>query len=210
MDIAKAREKLLRQNDWQLRWKLTAVESPKTRQKVAWDNWLYTTGYDWRVACCWHVPQSMRNEQSGHSKEWLARQLSAYFNTLDKRIYKKIPVSKRPRLPRFIVLERSAGVGWHAHGLMENPPHLSRDELTALLADTWENRVGRYCDGIFDRHLFWCEQRDRNYAQYSIKSAIELEGYNVDGVNGYIDLKNTYVATRVPQQVAYKPLAAVA
>ena len=210
MDIAKAREELLRQNDWQLRWKLTAVESPKKRQKVAWDNWLYSTGYDWRVACCWHVPQSMRNEQSGHSKEWLERQMSAYLNTLDKQIYAHIPVSKRPRLPRFIVLERSAGVGWHAHGLMENPPHLTRDEFTVLLSQVWEKRVSNYCDDIFDQRLFWCEERDRDYAKYSIKNAIELEGYNVDGVNGYIDLKNTYVATRVPQQVAYTPLAAVA
>ena len=210
MDLTRTREKLLTESDWQLRWKLTTIRSPKTRQKVAWDNWLYTTGYDWRVACCWHVPQSMRNEQSGHSKEWLERQMSAYLNTLDKQIYAHIPVSKRPRLPRFIVLERSAGVGWHAHGLMENPPHLSRHELTALLADTWENRVGRYCDGIFDQRLFWCEERDRDYAKYSIKSAIELEGYNVDGVNGYIDLRNTYVAARVPQQVVTTPLAAVA
>lgn len=210
MDLTRTREKLLTESDWQLRWKLTTIRSPKARQKVAWDNWLYTTGYDWRVACCWHVPQSMRNEQSGHSKEWLERQMSAYLNTLDKQIYAHIPVSKRPRLPRFIVLERSAGVGWHAHGLMENPPHLSRHELTALLADTWENRVGRYCDGIFDQRLFWCEERDRDYAKYSIKSAIELEGYNVDGVNGYIDLRNTYVAARVPQQVVTTPLAAVA
>ena len=210
MDLTRTREKLLTESDWQLRWKLTTIRSPKTRQKVAWDNWLYTTGYDWRVACCWHVPQNMRNEQSGHSKEWLERQMSAYLNTLEKQIYAHIPVSKRPRLPRFIVLERSAGVGWHAHGLMENPPHLSRHELTALLADTWENRVGRYCDGIFDQRLFWCEERDRDYAKYSIKSAIELEGYNVDGVNGYIDLRNTYVAARVPQQVVTTPLAAVA
>lgn len=164
-------------------------DSKKIEHKAAWVDWVegWTTNFDLNV--CWHVPKQMRAAQEGYGHEWLQKQLSAYFKQVELQIFSNIPKRQRPKLERFVVLEYTDGVGWHAHALIATPENVKQAQLQEILRDTWESRVGQYCTDDFKKRLFWIDKAKHGYLSYCLKHAIHLE--DSDNFKGIFDHTNT-------------------
>lgn len=153
--------------------------------------WVEGWNADLNVACCWHASSDVRNEQRGHSDAWLQGQLSIYFKSLLALLYKDIPVRKRPELARLITLEHTDGVGWHAHGLLSKPSHLSFEQFSEVLRATWKNQIGIGEADLLGDRAFWCEELQAGYLRYILKSACDKDGLRYGELKGTVDLKNT-------------------
>lgn len=175
----------------ELNKRLLLISSERHRHQAAITEWIDNMGENWDIACCWHVPEAMRTAQNGYSAEWLSRQMGAYLNSMRKHAYRHLPRSQRPVLPRFITIEWSEGTGWHAHGLLSTPSHLTAEQMMAMTQEIWMRHVGRFASGKFAKRLVWTEEREGRYAAYISKQAMELKDYNSNGSRGFIDLTNT-------------------
>lgn len=190
--VEKQNEELdIRQLDRELNRYLIGIPDMRLRHRHAISHWASNMGHNWDIACSWHAPQRMRIEQRGYSAEWLQRQLGASFNAMRKSVFPHLPRNQRPVIPRFITLEFSEGVGWHAHGLVETPTHLTTNSMIDLMHEAWVGHVGRFATGKFAQRLFWGEKRTGGYVGYTAKNAMELPHFNRDGERGSIDLVNT-------------------
>ena len=164
--------------------------SPKARLRLAYEEWLAEWGDGWDLACCLHVPNAMRAAQAGWGSDWLGRQVGAYFNKLDQKVFNDKYAAKRQRVQRFITYEHTPNVGWHAHLLLRTPRHLAQEAYTQLLRETWKHRVRAFSNDRFDERLFYCEPIRGQYTGYCLKGAIELGGDNLKPYKGMIDLDN--------------------
>ena len=165
-------------------WKRTALQATV--------DWINSWNANWDLACCWHAGAPLRGAQEGWSADWLQRQLSAYFNKVRKEVFKDITKADRPNIARFITLEYTASVGWHAHGIMATPEHMAQDAFRQLLKTLWISHVGEGVSDDFQERLFWCDEIRGAYKHYALKSAIEWHGDNQTIKTAFIDDKNTY------------------
>jgi hypothetical protein len=177
--------------DRELNKHLITISNMRLRHRYAIADWIENMGEKWDIACCWHVPEAMRMPQNEHGAESLSKQLAVYFNKMRKRTFSHLPRSQRPVLPRFITLEWTDGVGWHAHGLISTPSHLTIEQMMEITQDEWMGHVGRFASGRFSKRLVWTEPREGRYASYIAKQSMQLPNYNWDGGKGFIDLNNT-------------------
>lgn len=161
----------------------------RSRQAVV--DWMNSWEADWDLACCWHVSDQLRREQRGYDEVWLQRHLSAYFKKLIIRVFSHMPTKKRPHIARFIALEYSENVGWHAHGVMATPAHMARDEFIAAMRELWLEHAGWNCAENFKQHMCWFEPITGNYQHYTLKQAINLHDDAQQKFRGFIDLENT-------------------
>lgn len=175
----------------ELNKRLMLIPSQRHRHQAAIADWVGNMGEDWDIACCWHVPEAMRAAQNGYSADWLSRQLGVYFNKMREDVFHNLRPKQCPILPRFITIEWSDGVGWHSHGLLSTPSHLTTDEMMIIAQGTWMRHVGKFATGKFAKRLVWTEKREGRYAPYISKQAMELQDYNWNGGKGFIDLNNT-------------------
>ena len=163
----------------------------RLEQKEAVINWVEGWESNFDLDVCFHVPKEMRVIQNGNGHEWLQKQLSAYFNIVEKELFKSIPVRQRQKLSRFIVLEHANSVGWHAHALIATPDNCKQAQVCDVMRDIWERRVGQYCKDEFRQRLFWIRKSEFGYLNYCLKYVIENND-NANAVNkGIIDLENT-------------------
>lgn len=154
-------------------------------------DWINGWDVELDVACCWHAATAVRNQQGGNSDAWLQKELATYFRSILAAVYGDIPERKRPNLPRFITLEHTAGVGWHAHGLIARPSHLSLEQFSAVLRDVWQQQMGDCENDVLGERIFWCEQRDSGYLRYILKSVNDKDGLRYGELRGLIDWRNT-------------------
>lgn len=162
--------------------------SNATEAIVEWVN-SWDTALD--VACCWHAAKHIRNQQRGNSETWFQNQLTTYFKAVLAVVYKNIPDRKRPTIARFITLEHTDGVGWHAHGLLSKPAHMSLEEFSKVLREAWGKQMEHCEHDALGGRIFWCEERSSGYLSYILKSASEKDGLRFGELKGLIDLKNT-------------------
>ena len=162
----------------------------KSKQAVV--DWVNSWDAEWDLACCWHAGENMRDVQAGWGADWLQRHLSAYFNKLHQHVFSRVPHNQRPQLPRFITLEYSHRVGWHAHGIMATPSHMTREQFSAVLRKQWLKHAGWGCAEEFKERMFWAEPIKGAYTHYALKSAINLHDDAQQYFRGFIDLHNTH------------------
>ena len=169
---------------------LHAYRSLSHRQtaKRAALRWINAGASQWDLAVSWHVPQAMRIDQNGWDDHWLSMQLHHYLNKVDRRLFHAACRNRNVRLPRFITLERTDTVGWHAHGLISTPAGMDQSDVAQTLAQQWHHHTRAYPAGKFDGHLFWCEPNEGHQASYILKNAIEPK----DAYSGIIDARNIY------------------
>lgn len=110
-----------------------------------------------------------------------------YFNLLDKRTF-KARQKRGYRIRRFITLEHAASVGWHVHGILATPSHVSRSDLIELTKTTWLYCIDGERVGLPKTRLAWCEPIEDRYAQYSTKQSFGP----LQHAKGTIDILNTY------------------
>ena len=155
-------------------------------------DWINSWEADWDLACCWHAGAPLRKEQQGWSASWLQRQLSTYFNKLREEVFKHMNKTDRPNIARFITLEYTASVGWHAHGIIATPEHMTKDEFSEVMRDLWISYVGAGVSKKFKERLFWCDEIRGAYKHYALKSAIQRHDDNQKNQKAIIDLGNSY------------------
>lgn len=152
---------------------LCVYDSERVRIRNATADWIGGWA-EWDVACCWHASAALRNEQQGYDAGWLERKLNTFFNRLSNLVYADMRTADRKLIARAIVMEHDLNVGWHAHGVVKRPAHISHENFNFGMRLLWEDVMA--CDGDekFAKRLFWCEEMGDGYIAYCLKRAIDL------------------------------------
>ena len=158
--------------------------------KEAQLRWLGEKSKYFNIAACWHVPSAMRTHYRGYDADWLAKELTRYFNKVDRRIHKAAHKNRGNRLQRIITLEHDDKVGWHAHGLLDCAFGMNEDETIAVLDKLWKEHTDRFATNKFEKHLTYFSYDQGNYLQYCLKRLNRQD----DKALGILDTKNTYFA----------------
>jgi len=155
--------------------------------KSASDSWVNTSNVNRDIAACWHLPLSDINGDIEQVEITVGKKMRRYFNLLDRRTF-KARHKRGYRIQRFITLEHAASVGWHVHGILATPSHVTRDCLIELTKNTWLDCIKGERVGLPKTHLAWCEPIRDRYAQYSTKQSFGP----LHHAKGTIDALNTY------------------
>jgi len=84
-------------------------------------------------------------------------------------------------------MERAGGVGWHSHGLLQTPLHMSHEAFIDELKSLWLKHCGMKNDERFKSRLFEAKLIESNFLGYTIKG---IFGLNEDA-DGVLDAHNT-------------------
>jgi len=168
----------------------TDIEIIRARKlKIAYARWLGQETEQWKICVCWHAPDAMRRYYRGYTEDWLAKELTRYFNKVDRRIFKAAHKNRGIRLQRVITLEHDDNVGWHAHGIVECAQNMDEAQTYALLETLWLEHTNRFSTGKFEKHLFWSEPDQGYHLPYIVKR-LHTESKATPGV---LDTRNTYI-----------------
>jgi hypothetical protein len=99
----------------------------------------------------------------------LSKQLTHCFNQLDRQVYKSAHRYHDVRVPRFVALERTDEIGWHAHVLIATPAHLKPSTLSDMVQRLWLRQLREFISPRFADKLYWAEHITGNYLEYSTK-----------------------------------------
>lgn len=152
-------------------------------------HWAQNAGVKWDVCATLHVAEAKRKAQQGWTADWLSAELRHYFNQLDRRIFKSAHRRHGTRVNRFITLENSDGVGWHAHTLLQTPEGMQQAAFIALADQLWQAQQARYAAAHFQSRLSVIEPLHGNFAYYMIKSVHD----GADNSTGVLDLGNIHL-----------------
>jgi hypothetical protein len=155
--------------------------------KAAADEWVKATGIAWDIAACWHLPICDMAGDVEHVEMAVGRKLRRYFNQLDRRIF-KADHKLGFRVKRFITLEHAKSVGWHVHGFLATPEHMSQKQLIEDVKQVWLDCVQYDKIGLPLSRLTWCEPITSHYPQYTTKHSFGP----LQNAKGAMDIQNTY------------------
>lgn len=149
------------------------------------------------VAACWQVPKRLRSAEIGRvanadessHQSWLQGHLRHYFNRLDRAVLKSAYRNKAIRIPRFVTLEYTDEVGWHAHGLLSTPAGVDQAKFVQRTSWLWLRYLGQYAETSFADYLVWSKPTSGNYLGYITKT-LDHSGSTQAGV---VDLVNTFL-----------------
>jgi len=162
---------------------MTALE----RIQQALQQWGGAPKLKWDISVTWHVPNSLRERNNGWDDRWHECEMRKYFNAVDRRIYKAAHKNRGQRVLRWMVMERAGGVGWHSHGLLQTPLHMSHEAFIDELKSLWLKHCGMKNDERFKSRLFEAKLIESNFLGYTIKG---IFGLNEDA-DGVLDAHNT-------------------
>jgi hypothetical protein len=147
----------------------------------------------WNVGASFHLPKKLMarlNQTCRRADEIsLSEELTHCFNQLDRKIFGNAHRKRGVRVLRFVALERTIDVGWHAHAVLRAPDQLSDEELISLLRRIWIDQYDDFSSIAFGQRLFWAEPITGAYDFYSTK--------NVGG-SGAADWLNAVLPPSIP------------
>ena len=152
-------------------------------------DWVQNAGVKWDVCATLHVPEAKRKAAQGWTADWLSGELRHYFNQLDRDIFKSAHRNHGARVYRFITLENSDGVGWHAHAMLRTPASIQQAAFISLADQLWQAQQARYASAHFQSRLSLIEPLRGNFAYYMIKSVHD----GADNSKGVLDLRNIHL-----------------
>ena len=152
-------------------------------------DWVQNAGVKWDVCATLHVPEAKRKAEQGWTADWLSNELRLYFNKLDRRIFKSAHRNHGARVHRFITLEKSEGVGWHAHALLQTPAGTGQTAFISLAEHLWHGLQAQYAAAHFQSRLSVIEPITGNFSYYAIKSVHD----GADNSKGVLDLRNIHL-----------------
>lgn len=134
-----------------------------------------------------HVPQHIAQLNEADALRTCLRQL---FNRLDRHFLGTAHRRHGLRIPRFVTLERSDGVGWHAHvslkvwkdglGYVIDPA-----ELEACLRGFWHDITRQPLQGKFSDRIVCFKPTHDGFLSYSLKHTNTIGGHR-----GEVDILN--------------------
>lgn len=152
-------------------------------------DWIKNAGVKWDVCATLHVAEANRKVAQGWTADWLSNELRYYFNRLDRRIFKSAHRYHGARVNRFVTLENSEGVGWHAHALLRTPAGIQQAAFIALADQLWQEQQARYAAAHFQPRLSLIEPLSGKFSYYMVKSV--HDGSNLN--KGVLDLANIHL-----------------
>jgi len=141
------------------------------------------------VCATLHVPSAMRVVQNGGSAQWLSKQLTAYLKNLDRRVLKAASRNHGARIVRWVTLEHSEKVGWHAHIAFETPAEMDQSTFITTADLLWRKHVGQYASQRFNKYLSQVEPVTGNFLFYTIKNVYDQDDFS----RGVLDLPNIHL-----------------
>jgi hypothetical protein len=141
------------------------------------------------VCATLHTPIAMKAAENGWDSDFLQKQLWRYFNNLDRRVFKAAHRNRAVRLYRWVTLEKSETVGWHAHISISTPDNFTQAEFIDLAKTLWLKQIARYTNPKFKSRLSVIEPIEGEFFRYSVKS---IRGTKEDS-NGVLDLENIHL-----------------
>jgi len=157
--------------------------------RAAYLNWVNEYGDRLDVCATLHTPNAMKVVENGWTSEWLQKQLRRYFNNLDRCVFKAAHRNRSRRLTRWVTLENSTTVGWHAHMALSTPKNYAQAEFIKLAETLWLKQIERYTNPRFRARLSLIEPREGEFFRYTVKS---IRGTREDS-RGILDLENIYL-----------------
>jgi hypothetical protein len=152
-------------------------------------DWVQNAGVKWDVCATLHVPEAMRTARKGWAADWLSSQLSRYFNQFDRRIFKSAHRNHGARVYRWVTLESSDGVGWHAHALLQTPTNMPQAKFISLADKLWHKHCARHSAAHFQSRLSVIAPLTGNFSYYTVKSVHD----GADHSKGILDLRNIHL-----------------
>lgn len=148
--------------------------------------WLNSQPFAFDVAVCLHLPNAFRAEQRRWDERSLQIKLRRFFSRLDSQVLKAAHRHRKKRVPRFVVLEHSASVGWHAHAVLSSATSkMTAEQLCMAVKLVWLQELGQHANNGFVTRLAWAEPLRDSYDHYITKQLYGLTA------NGYFDEMNT-------------------
>lgn len=158
-------------------------DSPRVTHRMAICEWAQENEPD--IAVSFLLPRALtaaiKRKQVFADEVTLSQLLMHCFNCLDRHIYKSAHRKHGVRIPRFVTLERTDEVGWHAHVLLTTPEHLEPSQVSLMLQRLWLSQLRKYVSPWFEARLYWAEPLSGNYLWYSMKQI--GDGSTVDWLN---------------------------
>jgi hypothetical protein len=146
-------------------------DTPRAARRKVICKWVQQNEAD--IAASFLLPHALMAEikrtQVFSDEVTLSRLLTYCFNRLDRQIYKSARRKHGVRVPRFVALERTDEVGWHAHVLLTTPAHLKPSQVSLMLQRLWLSQLREYVSPRFEDRLYWAEPITGNYLWYATK-----------------------------------------
>lgn len=151
--------------------KIAKNNATKQPLSDAWLAWCGRTIGDMDFDVTLHLPHHLAHQQSG---DIMSQFLTFLFNRLDRELFGELHTKSGLRLPRFVTLERTNGVGWHAHislkiwrdaeGYVIDP-----DCVQKALTDLWHEIIKQPQEGKFSAFFVKFKKTHDEFLSYSLK-----------------------------------------
>jgi hypothetical protein len=157
-----------------------------TAYRKAVCNWAQTNKPD--IAAAFLIPRTLiraiKGKQGYVDDVTLGQLLMHCFNKLDRQVFKSAHRKHGQRVLRFVTLEHTDEVGWHAHVLLTTPPNWHASDVSLLLQRLWLKQLRKFISPRFEDRLYWAEPVTGNYLWYATKQI--GDGSTVDWPNAVI------------------------
>ena len=148
--------------------KFISKRQPLSEAWLAWcGNTIGAMDYDVTL----HLPTHLAHHQNG---DIMSQYLTRLFNRLDRHLFDELDTACTLRLPRFVTLERTDGVGWHAHvslkiwrdaqGYVIDPYYVGE-----TLANYWHDLIKQPKEGKFSGFFVEFKKTHDEFLSYSLK-----------------------------------------
>ena len=141
------------------------------------------------VCATLHVPNAMRVAEKGWTSAWLSKQLTTYLKNLDRHFLKAASRNHDARIVRWVTLEQSERVGWHAHIALETPTGVDQSAFIKVADLLWRRHVGQHANQRFNQHLSLIELVTGDFFFYTIKNVHDEDDLD----RGVLDLNNIHL-----------------
>jgi len=131
--------------------------------------WFGSLPYRLDVAVALHLPKAFRADR-GASERAFQYKLRHFFTRLDRKVLKSACRKRKEKIPRFVVLEHSASLGWHMHALLSSETsNFNSQQLCMTIKLMWLEEFGQSSLKGFEPHMAWAEPAIDGYDNYMSK-----------------------------------------
>ena len=167
--------------------KIAKNNATKQPLSDAWLAWCGRAIGDMDFDVTLHLPHHLAHHPNS---DILSQHLNHLFNRLDRYFLGTAHRRHHLRIPRFVTLERTDGVGWHAHVSLKiwrdaQGYVIEPDALSAQLKSCWHEITRQPMTGKFSGLVVCFKPTHERFLSYSLKQIDVREGHR-----GEVDVLN--------------------